>query len=120
MKPLLIHTRHFPFGTYRAITLFPVILYKGRPLTGREERHERIHLWQQAVLLVVPFYVLYVLFWLVGLVRYRDTYRAYRSIPFERSAYALESCPALTRRRMAFDWMRRLVRPAVLHTGKHL
>jgi len=106
MKPLLIHTRRFPFGSYRAITLFPLILYKGQPLTEREVRHERIHLWQQAVLLVVPFYVLYVLFWLVGLVRHRDAYRAYRSIPFERSAYALEATPALSRRRMALDWVR--------------
>jgi len=102
---LLVHTRHFPFGSYHAITLFPFIFYKGH-LSVRDLRHERIHLWQQAALLVLPFYLFYGLFWLAGLVRHRNAHRAYRSIPFERSAYRLEASPALSRRRMAFDWLR--------------
>ena len=105
---LLVHTRHFPFGSYHAITLFPFIFYKGR-LSARDLRHERIHLWQQAALLVVPFYLLYVAFWLAALLRHRNAHRAYRSIPFERSAYRLEASPALSRRRMAFDWLRCLI-----------
>lgn len=106
MKPLLIHTRHFPPGDYRAITLFPCVLYKGPALTAREVRHEAVHLWQQAALLVVPFYVLYLFFWLLGLVRYRSWYRAYRAIPFECSAYRLETSPTLPWHTQAFDWLR--------------
>ena len=107
--PLLIHTGHFPFGSYHAITLFPFIFYKGH-LSARDLRHERIHLWQQAALLVLPFYLFYGLFWLAGLVRHRNAYRAYRNIPFERSAYRLEGRTGLRWRTMAFDWLRYLWR----------
>ena len=105
MRMLTIHTRHFPPGDYRAITLFPVVVYKGAPLTERERQHERVHLWQQLALLIVLFYVLYFLFWLVALLRFRNWMRAYRSIPFERSAYRLESHTAPRPMAMAFDWL---------------
>ncbi len=105
MKPLLIRTRRFPPRSYHAITLFPFILYKGKALTESDLRHETVHLWQQLALLVVPFYLLYLLFWLFYLLRYRDHDRAYRAIPFERSAYRLESLSPLKRRQMAFDWL---------------
>ena len=43
--------------------------------------HEKIHLAQQQELWVIPFYVLYVLFWVKGLVKKKN---AYLSIPFEK------------------------------------
>lgn len=104
----MIHNRHLPWGDYRAVTLFPFVLYKGEPLTEREVRHETVHLWQQAVLLVVPFYVLYLFFWAVNLVRFRNAGRAYREIPFERSAYRLEAKEGLAWMTMAFDWLKTL------------
>ena len=106
MRPLLIHTRHFPPRGYNAITLFPLVFYKGEPLSDRECCHETVHLWQQFTLLIVPFYLLYFLFWLVALLRYRNCQRAYRAIPFERSAYRLESRKDLRPLTMAFDWLR--------------
>ena len=106
MKPLLIHTRHFPPRDYRAITLFPFVFYRGEPLTDREMLHENIHLYQQLALLVVPFYLLYLLFWLFALLRYRNWYRTYRAIPFERSAYRLESTTNHSPLSMAFHWLR--------------
>ena len=50
--------------------------------------HERIHDAQQRELLHVPFYVLYVVEWLLRLVRHRNFLKSYRSISFEREAYA--------------------------------
>ncbi len=104
----MIHTRRFPARRFHAVTLFPFVLYKGEPLTEREVRHETVHLWQQAVLLVVPFYVLYLFFWAVNLVRFRNAGRAYREIPFERSAYRLEAKEGLAWMTMAFDWLKTL------------
>jgi len=107
MKPIVIHTRHFPPGNYLAITLFPFVFTNGE-LKECDLRHETIHMWQQAALLIIPFYAFYLLFWFVKLVRYRNLYRAYRAIPFERSAYALEGNKNLKTREMAFDWIRRM------------
>jgi len=104
MKPTLIHTRNFPPSPYLAITIFPFVFYNDT-LSESDIRHETVHLWQQAGLLVIPFYLLYLLFWMVNLLRYRDTNRAYREIPFERSAYRLDKTKHLRRSTMAFDWI---------------
>lgn len=104
---MTIHTKHFPPGKFYAITLFPIIFYNGEPLSEKDLRHETVHLWQQLFLLLVPFYILYLLFWIAKLIRYRDTYRAYREIPFEKSAYRLESRREEVKPlRQAFDWLR--------------
>ena len=105
MHPLLVHTRRFPPRGFHAITIFPFVFYTGRPLSEMELRHETIHLWQQASLLFVGFYLIYLFSWLFGLVRYRDSYRAYCEIPFERYAYAHESNPNLTPSQMSFGWL---------------
>lgn len=107
MHPITIHTRRFPPGGFYAITLFPVIFHKNDSLTEREMRHETVHLWQQATLLVIPFYLLYIAFWLINLIRFKDRSRAYREIPFERSAYRLESRTGLRPLTQAFDWLRK-------------
>ena len=104
--PLLIHTRRFPSRSFHAITLFPFVFYNGCPLTSTELRHETVHLWQQFALLFAGFYLLYLLFWLFNLLRLRDALRAYRQIPFERSAYLLEQRPRLRPSTMAFHWLR--------------
>lgn len=107
---LLVNTRRFPPRRFHAITLFPFVFYNGQPLNGREVRHETVHLWQQAALLLVGFYVLYFVFWLIGLLRYRNSDRAYREIPFERSAYILESELNVSPVRQSYHWITCIIR----------
>lgn len=109
MRPLMIHTRHFPPRGFHAITLFPVIFYNDDRMTERDIRHETVHLWQQAALLVIPFYLLYFIFWLAGLLHYRNNNAAYHSIPFEQSAYFLEKEKDVKPVKKAFDWIRHLM-----------
>ena len=52
---LLVNTRRFPPRRFHAITLFPFVFYNGERLNEREVRHETVHLWQQAALLLVGF-----------------------------------------------------------------
>ena len=49
--------------------------------------HERIHTAQQKELLFIPFYIIYVIEWLVRLAQYRNWRDAYINISFEREAY---------------------------------
>ena len=65
--------------------------------------HERIHLAQQQELWVIPFYVLYVLFWIKGLVKREKN--AYLSIPFEQEAYANEKDESYLANRKRFAWV---------------
>jgi len=71
----------------RAITIYPFIIYRDEP-DERSVNHERIHIKQQKELLVLPFYVLYIYFWLVNRIWHRDSGKdAYYNIPFEMEAY---------------------------------
>ncbi|MBQ4822897.1 hypothetical protein [Aquimarina sp. MMG016] len=79
--------RHFV-----GIALWPFIVVKNDGLKEDEAfiNHERIHLRQQAELLVVPFYLIYLIEYIVRLFQYRNSPEAYRNISFEREAYEME------------------------------
>lgn len=74
-------------------------------LRGDEDivMHEKIHLAQQKELWVIPFYVLYVLFWVKGLVKREEN--AYLSIPFEKEAYTNEKDEGYLTNRKRFAWV---------------
>lgn len=67
--------------------------------------HEKIHLKQQVELLVVPFYLIYLLEFVVHFIKTKDVQQAYMSISFEREAYKYHSQPKyLTNRRFWAMW----------------
>ena len=73
-------------------------------LSKTTERHETIHYHQQIELLFVGQWLLYGIFWLVGLVRYRDSKKAYRENPFEREAYDNEKKYTYLEKRPLWNW----------------
>lgn len=75
------------------ITLFPFILIKRRIDLHNKIllNHEKIHLRQQAELLVIFFYVWYVVEYYYLYFKLKNSYLAYQSISFEREAYAMEN-----------------------------
>ena len=78
--------RH-PMGkNFLAICLFGLV-FSTRPLNPIEYNHERIHAAQQKELLYLPFFLWYVVEWLVLLIKYRDRMKAYYHIRFEEEAY---------------------------------
>ena len=68
-------------------------------------RHETIHFQQQLELLFIGQWILYVLFWLVGVFRYRDGKKAYYENPFEREAYNNDTDPDYLKSRKRFNWI---------------
>lgn len=76
----------FLWKGFLAITLGEVILTVA-PLSERDLNHELIHVHQQRELLYLPFFVWYVVEWLVLLLKYRERMKAYRNIRFEKEAY---------------------------------
>ena len=77
---------------YRGMTLFPFILLKRRRF--KEDmvllNHEKIHLRQQLELLVMPFYLVYLIEFLIRYLRFNSWHLAYINISFEREAYTNE------------------------------
>ncbi|MDQ0478124.1 hypothetical protein QF004_002665 [Chryseobacterium sp. MDT2-18] len=77
------------------ITLFPFIIlrkpeYRHDPILIN---HEKIHLRQQLELLIIFFYLWYVMEYYYRLFKLKNRDLAYRSISFEREAYAMEANP---------------------------
>ena len=77
----------------RAMALFPFVLIKRKEDKFDNEllNHEKIHLYQQLELLILPFYVLYLGHYFVQRLRYKEHYKAYMNIVFEREAYENDS-----------------------------
>ena len=75
------------------LTLWPFIIMKQADLKKDVIfiNHERIHLRQQLEMLVLPFFIWYVVEYLIRLIQYRNSYTAYRNISFEREAYQNEN-----------------------------
>jgi hypothetical protein len=90
------------------MALFPFILI--RQTVFRHDpvlvNHERIHLRQQLELLVIPFYVLYLLNYLINLVIYFNHDKAYRQICFEKEAYSHESNMDYLKNRRIWGWIK--------------
>ena len=86
----VIKNKILPIGKrYFAINLFGIIFAKG-DCNAYILNHEKIHTRQMLELLIIPFYIWYVVEWLIRLLLTRNTYKAYSSISFEREAYAHE------------------------------
>ena len=73
-------------------------------LSDKTRRHETIHYQQQIELFFVGQWLLYGIFWLVGLIRYRDRKEAYYENPFEREAYAHDEEPNYLKERPWYNW----------------
>lgn len=97
---LIVFKYLLPRG-FRGITIFPFVIF------GNEEdrqdavmvNHERIHIRQQAEMLLVFFYLWYGAEYLVRLLKSGSRREAYRAISFEREAYAHEKDPGYLKKR---------------------
>lgn len=78
---------------YSGLTIFPFVFLKHKGLKWNEIfiNHEKIHLKQQIEMLILPFYLFYVIEFLIRLFQYKNWHKAYRNISFEREAYQNES-----------------------------
>ena len=84
-----------------AITLWPFIVFKDKKYSTNDVviNHEMIHLRQQLELLVLPFYIIYLIEYLILLIIYRNHNKAYQNISFEKEAYKNDKDPNYLRNR---------------------
>lgn len=103
---IVITSKYLVPKGYTAMAVFPFILLREKQLTDNEVmmNHEKIHLRQQAELLVIPFYIWYGLEYLFNLAKHGSHATAYRNISFEREAYANEANPNYLKNRMLWNF----------------
>ena len=90
------------------MAIFPFILLKSEHYKADQEiiNHERIHLRQQLELLILPFYLLYVINYLINLFRFKNHDAAYRNIIFEKEAYQNERNLNYLKKGNWFGWIK--------------
>jgi hypothetical protein len=93
------------FFTVAAVAFGPFIFIRDGYETKALLNHERIHIAQQYELLFVGQWVLYGVFWLINLVKYRDARMAYLHIPFEQEAYARSNNDQYLKTRKLWSWV---------------
>lgn len=97
----------FRFLPAHGMAVFPFILVKEKKFESHKIllNHEKIHLYQQLELLILPFYVLYFANYLINLIRYREHYKAYFNIIFEKEAFNNEHDLGYISKRKLFGWV---------------
>ena len=101
----VIKNKILPIGkNFYAINLFGIIFAKGN-CNIYVLNHEKIHTRQMMELLIIPFYLLYVLEWLIRVLQYKNFYKAYTNISFEREAYANQLNLCYLKKRKLFSFL---------------
>jgi len=95
---------------YTGITLFPFVFVRNNVLAANPVliNHERIHIRQQAELLIIPFYLWYCIEYGIRYLKYKNGKTAYRNISFEREAYAHEHNPDYLKQRELWGFLKYL------------
>lgn len=89
----------FPFNGFKAITLWPFILFR-EEMNEVDWNHEAIHGRQQIELLFIGFYLCYFIEWV---------FKGYDRISFETEAYNNQDNPAYLKDRKIFAmWKNRI------------
>ncbi len=104
---MIITSKYLVPKGFTGITLYPFIILRDERLKQDTIiNHERIHLRQQAEMLILPFYIWYGLEYLLRLVQYRNRHAAYRNISFEREAYRHENDSAFLKSRPFWNFLK--------------
>lgn len=103
----VIYNNFIPFKGYKAINLFGFLFARnGSTISDVDLNHESIHTEQMKEMLYIPFYIWYVIEWLIRLVSYGDAKLAYRAISFELEAYSNQQDENYLKNRKRFAWFK--------------
>lgn len=123
LKPYVIYSDKFLnaiswFMKVGGIALLPVVVLRKKYRDSQDDfwkkrakqviNHESIHFQQAIELGVLPFYLLYVLEWLLKLPFYGA--RAYENISFEREAYGNDKKMTYLKKRKRYNWLRLILK----------
>ena len=93
-----------PFKGFKCINLFG-ILFCRKQLNKIDINHEAIHTKQMQEMLYIPFYILYIIEYLIKLFKGN----AYRNLSFEREAYNNQYNLNYLNNRKHYSWIKYVV-----------
>ena len=108
---ILVVNKYLLGKGFNGIALWPFVILKHKALTKDPVfiNHERIHLKQQLEMLILPFYLWYLIEFIVRFFQYKNRCSAYKNISFEREVYSNESNLDYFRKRSFWNFLDYLV-----------
>ncbi len=112
MNPIFINDSKIPIWVSKITSIntwavsFGFWVWCRGKIQGITKQHETIHFKQQLELLFIFQWILYGLFWVVGLIIYGKTYNAYRNNPFEVEAYEYQTTKDYLNTRPNYHWLK--------------
>lgn len=98
-----------PFKGFKAINLFGILFVRnGSTISDVDLNHESIHTKQMKEMLYIPFYICYVLEWVVRFISCGNSRLAYRRISFEIEAYLNQYDENYLKNRKRFAWFKHI------------
>lgn len=94
----------FPFMQASGMAIFPFLFVKYKNPSKTLINHERIHFRQQIEMLILPFYIWYIVEYLILRLKGKSPHQAYMSISFEREAYANDNDLGYLKRRKIWNF----------------
>ena len=93
---------------YKGITIWPFIFYRDKEDKNNKVflNHERIHIKQQIEMLIIPFFICYLYFYIVNRIKGMNFNEAYRNNPFEIEAYVNEDTVKYRSKRKFYAWIK--------------
>lgn len=111
LRPIFIENSKVPVWLSKvspinisAITAFFIVFSRGR-VGERLKRHETIHFQQYLETFVVGFLLIYLVDFIIGLVKYRSGREAYRRICFEQEAHLFDNSEGYLKTRQRYCWL---------------
>jgi len=103
----VIHCKFLTPKNFSAIVIFPFLITRDKDVRSNAVmmNHEKIHFRQALELFVLPFYLWYAIEFLFRLIYYKDKFRAYRNMSFEREAYDNETDLDYLKRRSFWSFL---------------
>ena len=91
-----------------AITILFFLFYRDEKLREDVRTHEYIHFRQQLELLFVGMWFIYIVNFLINLLKYKEFYKSYKNVVFEKEAYSNDKDSNYLNNRKVFSWVKYL------------
>ena len=102
----IIKNKIIPPRGFTYVNLFGVLFTRrDKSISDKTLNHEQIHTEQMKEMLYVFFYLWYLIEWLIRLIIFRDSHKAYRAISFEQEAYANQENLTYLEGRKRYRWL---------------
>ncbi|WP_445956027.1 hypothetical protein [Yeosuana sp.] len=90
---MILCSRYLVPNGYLGLTIYPFVFLKDKKFKDNIVllNHEHIHLKQQLEFLIIPFFIWYIIEFMIRLLHFKNWNLAYKNISFEREAFYNEA-----------------------------